>query len=196
MTSNRPNPIQAADILRSIIEAWKELDSELTRTNGKGSRGKGEGVVPLDLDVLDAIRSIDTFAHTYCRMLAEDPSWRPRALNTGALIQSIIDRIGYFTHGDDPLLAYEFIDDVERVHRDSWRVARPDGKARIPIGDCFQDGCNGKLRVLIDRDRPLDPASLSTWRPNAKCDSGDESHVIDARIYAAQRGGDTPVPVE
>lgn len=195
MTSNRPNPIQAADILRSIIEAWKELDGELTRTNGKGSRGKGEGVVPLDLDVLDAIRDIDTFAHIYCRMLAEDPKWKPRALNTGALIQSIIDRIGHFTHGDDPLLAYEFIDDVERVHRDSWKVARPDGKARIPIGACFQDGCAGTLKVTIDRDRPLDTASLTMWRPNAKCDA-NEGHVIDARIYAAQKGGDTPVPLK
>lgn len=187
MTTSRPNPIQAADMLRSLIEAWRELDQDLTRTNGKGSRGKGEGVVPLDLDVLDAIREIDTFAHIYCRMLAEDPKWKPRALNTGALIQSIIDRIGHFTHSDDALLAYEFIQDLEDVHRDAWKVARPDGKAYIPIGQCFADGCDGKLRVLIDRDRPLDVASLTMWRPNAKCDA-DDSHVIDARLYAAQQG--------
>lgn len=195
MTENRPNPIAASDLLRSIIEAWLELDAELTRTNGAGSRGKGEGVVPLDLDVLDAIRSIDSFALTYCQMLAEDPKWRPRALNTGALIQSIIDRIGHFTHSDDALLAYEFIDDVERVHRHAWAVARPDGKAYIPIGRCFQDGCSGTLKVVIDRERPLDKSSLTMWRPNARCDK-DEGHVIDARLYAAQYRKDTPVEVE
>ena len=191
MTTNRPNPIAAADLLRSLIEAWEELDGELTRTNAAGSRGKGEGVVPLDLDVLDAIRSIDTFAHTYCRMLAKDPKWKPRALDTGALIQSIIDRIGHFTHSGDARLAYVFIHDVERVHWQSWEVARPDGKARIPIGPCFQDECTGKLRVLIDRDRPLDTSSLTMWRPSAKCDT-DEDHVIDARLYATQKGNDTP----
>lgn len=192
MTSNRPNPIQAADMLRSLIEAWKELDSELTRIDGKASRGKTESKAPLNLEALDASRTIDTFARTYCHKLAQDPKWRPRALNTGALIQSIIDRIGHFTHSDDAELAYEFIQDLENVHRHAWAVARPDGKARIPIGHCFQDGCTGKLRVLIDRDRPLDPSSLTMWRPNAKCDA-DDGHVIDARLYAAQRGKDTPV---
>jgi len=192
MTTNRPNPIAAADMLRSLIECWIELDRDLQRKGGpSSSSGPSESGAPLDLTVLDAIRSIDAFARTYCHMLIDETNWTPAALNTGALIQGLIMRIGHFTHSQDALVAYEFIDDLDRVHRESWAVARPDGKARIPIGPCFIAGCEGKLRVTIDRDRPLDTDSLRLWRPNGVCDA-DREHVIDARLYAAERGRDTP----
>lgn len=193
--SERPNPIAAADLLRSVIECWRELDGELDRNSGGGSRGKSEGAVPLDLDVVDAMRAIDLFARTYCHMLMDDTDWSPKALNTGALIQGLIDRIGHFTHSDDPMVAYEFIEDLEKIHRKSWAVARPDGRVKIPIGPCFADECPGTLNVTVDRERSTESASLALWRPMAMCylkgsdgkALANPEHQIDAKLYAAEK---------
>lgn len=195
MSENRPSPLKTIDLLRSIIECWLELDRELTRNTGAGSRGKREGAVPLDLDVLEAKRAIDTFAHTYCHMLMDETNWTPAALNTPALLRGIIDRIGHFTHGDDAETAYEFVQDVDRVHHESWKIARPNGLVNIPIGPCFADDCPGTLFVTIDRDRSTEAASLTLWRPVATCHTKDAEgkfhpngdHQIDARLYAKDR---------
>lgn len=184
MTTNRPNPIALSADLNALIECWLELDRELTRKGGpSSSSGASEHGAPLDLSVLDAKREVDTFAHTYCQMLSEETEWKPSALNTPDLLRGIILRIGHFTEHDDALIAYEFASDLEEVSRSAWRVARPDGMAHIPVGACFQEGCKGSVRVTIDRDRPMDAASLATWRPTATCDVND-AHKIDARLYA------------
>jgi len=195
MTENRPNPIQAADLVRSLIECWLELDQELTRNSGPGSRGRREGAVPLDIDVLDAKRKVDTFAHTYCHMLMDETKWTPAALNTPHLLHGIVNRIGHFTHNDNAQIGWEFHDDLDKVHRAAWAVARPGGKVPIPIGPCFADGCTGILHVTIDRDKPLRDDEVALWRPTAVCHVKDiegkpeanDAHRIDARLYHADK---------
>ncbi len=99
-------------------------------------------------------------------------------------------------------MAYAFDDESRDLVEASWKVARPDGKAPIPIGPCFADGCPGVLHVIVDRDRPMDPASLSTWRPNAMCHRKDtegkyrpnRDHQIDAKVYAADLARHAEVP--
>lgn len=186
MTTHRPDPIRLADVLRGLADCWRELDGELQRKGGPASSaGPSEGRSPLDLSVLDAKRAIETFAYTYAHMLVDDdPEWQPPATVPG-LLHAMSLRIGHWTHGDDPLVAYEFADDLDRVAREAWAVARPTGIARIPIGVCFADGCRGQMRVTIDRDRPMDERSLALWQPTAVCDE-DGSHVMLARLYAEQ----------
>lgn len=191
--SERPNPLVLAGTLRSLAECWTELDGELNRKGGpSSSSGASEFGAPLDLSVLDAKRAIETFARQHAHMLMDEADdWEPVNAHPPALLEALAMRIGHFTHHADAQVAFAFEDEVRELSESSWGVARPDGKALIPIGTCGMDGCAGKLRVLIDRDKPMDPESLRLWRPVARCNV-DRGHVIDARIYAAN----TPVQVE
>ena len=184
MTDSRPNPIALAETLRGLGECWDVLDKSLDRTSGKASRGSSEGRVPLDLDVLDAKRAIDSLAFTYAKMLMEDTDWEPpRGADTPALLDGLAHRIGHFTNGDSAQAAYEFADDVERVWREVSLVAFPSGRARIPVGPCLEAECDGRMMVTIDRDRPLDERALALWQPTAVCDQ-ESAHVLLARAYA------------
>lgn len=194
MTSERPNPIALAETLRELAECWLELDRELTRSNGSASRGTSEGRVPLDLDVLEQKRRIDTFAHTYAHMLMDESRWVPAVTNAPYLLRELALHIGHFTHNPDALVAFEFEADLEKVSNESWAVANPDGKAKIPIGPCFAEGCTGTLHITIDRDSPLDQRELALWRPTAACyvrnhegkfKKNPAAHRIDAKVYAA-----------
>lgn len=181
----RPNPIATADLLRSLAECWGELDKSLDRTSGKASRGSTEGKVPLDLDVLDAKRAIDEFAVTYAHMLMDDdPTWTPPA-GTPQMLHGLALRVGHFTHHEDPILAHEFAEEVERIHGEAWTVARPTGVGKIPVGPCLEAGCAGIMRVTIDRDKPMDERSLALWQPAAVC-SEEREHAMLARLYAEE----------
>lgn len=186
MTEHRPDPIRLAELLRGLGDCWKELDGELMRKGGpSSSSGASEARTPLDLSVLDAKRAIENFATTYAHMLIDDdPEWQPPATVPG-LLNAMSMRIGHWTHSDDALVAYEFADDLDRLARECWGVARPTGIARIPIGTCYADECDGRMRVTIDRDRPMDERSLALWQPTAVCDQ-DGAHVMLARLYAEQ----------
>ena len=181
---SRPDPIRLAELLRGLADCWSELDRELMRKGGpSSSSGASEGGVPLDLSVLDAKRAIETFAHTYAHMLIDDdPEWQPPATIPG-LLHAMSLRIGHWTHGDDAQAAYEFADGLDRLGRECWNIARPTGIARIPIGACYADGCEGRMRVTVDRDNPMDERSLALWQPTAVCDE-DHAHVMLARLYA------------
>lgn len=183
-SEGRPNPLRLAETLRGIIECWHELDRELTRTSGKASRSPHAGRVPLDLDVLDAKRLIDELALTYCQILVTDvPQWKaPADVTTPGLLQALIDAIGHFTHHENSLVAWDFAETVDDTARQCWPIARPSGLAWIPLDvKCFVYNCEGEMRVRIDRDKPIDDASLAMWRPLAVCKQ-DPSHVIDAKL--------------
>lgn len=186
MSEHRPNPVALAEALRSLAECWLELDRELMRKGGpSSSAGASEHGAPLDLTVLDAKRTIDTFAATYAHMLLDDdPEWQPPA-TTVALLHALALRIGHWTHHEDARVAYEFAEDVERVGREAWAVARPTGIGHIPIGPCLTTDCAGMMRVTIDRDRPMDERSLALWQPAAIC-SKDRDHAMLARLYAEE----------
>jgi hypothetical protein len=192
MSEQRPSALGLSATIQGMIECWLELDGELTRKGGpSSSSGSSEHGAPLDLSVLDAKREIDGFAHTYIHMLMDDDrTYTPPALNTPHLLRAIVLRIGHFAGPQtDVEIAYEFAQDVETVSNRAWNIARPTGRALIPIGPCVVDGCVGKMRVQIDRDRPLDPGSLALWQPDAVCES-DGGHVMGARLYAQNL--DTP----
>lgn len=182
--TDRPNPLALAETLRALAGCWLELDKELMRVNGKSSREAARSKPPLAVDVLDAKRAIDNFAHLYARILMDESTWVPAVTNAPYLLEQLAMHIGHFTHNPDALVAYEFAEDLDKVSRGAWAVANPNGIAFIPIGPCFAEGCTGKVRVMIDRDSPADEASLALWRPTAVCDK-DNTHRIDAKLYQA-----------
>lgn len=167
---DRPNPLQLCETLRGLKDCWHELDLELTRTSGKASRGNVEGKVPLDIDVLDAKTIIDGLALNYCQILLDETTWKPGTTDTPTLLEALAMRIGHFTANPDPLVAWDFAEDVETVSEKAWRVARPDAWTWIPIDrPCYVDGCPGHMYIHINRDDPRDEASLAIWRPTAVC---------------------------
>lgn len=181
---DRPNPLRLCETLRGLKDCWHELNLELTRTSGKMSRGNVEGKVPLDLDVLDAKMGIDGLALTYCQVLLDETAWRPGSTDTPDLLEALAMRIGHFTANPDPLVAWDFSEDVDAVARKSWPVARPVGLAWIDLDiKCSEPECAGKMRVRINRDEPLDDHSLALWRPIAVC-SKDGGHQVDAKLLA------------
>lgn len=170
-TTQRPNPIELAETLRVLANLHIELGYELSRTNQAAGPGSKSGKVPLDLEVVDARRAIDTLAVNYAEMLLEESADYEPPDSTPDILRSLADRIGHFTHHEDALIAFAFADEVETCHTDADRVAHPDGKAWVPLDrKCIEDDCTGAMRVRIDRDRPMDQRSLALWQPTAVCD--------------------------
>lgn len=188
MTENRPSPLALAELLRGLAECWTELGRELMRTSGKASRSGGEGKVPLDLDVVDARRSIENLSTLYAHMLMDDdPEWMPPATVT-ARLNALAIRVGHFTLNDNAQIAYEFAEDVERVSREAWAIARPNGLARIPVGPCSEDQCEGVMQATIDRDNAADVSLRAVWDKTLRC-TEDGNHMALAGDYATRITG-------
>ena len=180
--SERPNPLDAAEKVRGLANLHIELGAELSRRNASDKRGSSAPQVPVDLDVVDARRAIEKLAHEYLHMLMDDlpdftpPTEIPEGLRTIAM------RIGHFTHHENSLVAWDFVESVEGVHEQAERVAHPDGMTWVPINRaCYVDECAGVLRVRVDRDKPHDERSLALWQPTAVCDM-DGGHRLLARL--------------
>ncbi|MCK9602221.1 MAG: hypothetical protein M0R06_24465, partial [Sphaerochaeta sp.] len=100
----------------------------------------------------------------------DETAWRPGSTDTPDLLEALAMRIGHFTANPDPLVAWDFAEDVEQVDHKAWKVARPDGWTWVPIDRaCYIEGCPGKMHIHINRDDPRDDADLALWRPEAVC---------------------------
>ena len=195
----RPNKLVLEDKLQALAHCYLELSCDLDRRGDKSAGGSSKTRLPLNEDVLDAMRDVDNLAYTYANQLrAETTDWRPppQSQGTAGVLLALATRAGHFTLHPDPIVAFDFNEDVENTSVRAWRTARPTGITAVPLGIRCQTGdCPGELRVRIDRDKPLDTAELALWRPDAVCylrgDDGvwkpnpDRDHRIDAKFAAA-----------
>lgn len=184
----RPDPIRLAETLRGLGDCWSELDQALTRVTPNRNHSSPDGRPPLDLDVLDAKRAIETLVYTYAHMLVDDdPEWQPPATVPGMCLALSL-RIGHWTHHEDALVSYEFADDVQRVSDETWPIARPNGIGRIPVGPCAEDGCAGMMRATVDRDKIEAMTLAEMWDRTLRC-TEDRAHVWLLGMYAREVTG-------
>lgn len=193
---SRPDPVAVQEDLKAVINLYpaaRDLAAGAASSGALGDFTTGGTVSDLS-DIINValsatLREIASEIYAYAKILTEADRTPPESTGTVALTRWLSQHIGYFTHGDDAQLGWAFADDVKQWRHALEVAADPGG--RVPIDThqpCFEDGCPGTYRIVIDRDKPLpyDLAAQVLRGKDARC-SADREHVVRVEMLPQVR---------
>ncbi|MFW7414746.1 hypothetical protein [Demequina sp. SO4-18] len=194
--SERPS---AAIIQHHIDEVIKLYPAAIDLATGQAASGAledyttGGGVHDLS-DIVNVALSrildeIDSDVRSYARMLDDAGRTGVTGHSVVALVKWLRIHIGFFTHGDDAQVAYEFESDVEKWHNTLEMAADPGGRVSIDTGEKCQEDCEGFYRITIDRDKevPYDLALDHLRGKDARCSINPQHTILVEMLPMVRR---------